>query len=759
MPALVLLVLSLPAQAQDFSGGPWVPERTAPPSLKAAPQGSTILPWYKKYRRLYKFSVWEDGISGLKFEELSAGDPAALPVDISHLRILHRGRELPFLVTPDTVTQFAPGVTVLFPAERAYLDRVRRESDPYQVEGIYWIGETSDTGIYDPGEIFLNTLEGDTTARGYYRWENRNTYHSGNGSDPIRNQSADAPGRGWYSARIRSGQVSTVSFGLPGLTQKPVKNATLTVRLVSSTAPQEPLDVPDHRIVLALNGRTIADTSFFGYQERLLKIDLPSPLVMEQGNSLRLTSQNTGNSINEVLLDYILAEYDRDLFAQQNRLRFRVSSDEPVVRRFAARGFASPAVALFRYDDIDSTWTHVAGAKVTRLGNFFQLSFEDTVLGNVEYVAVGIDSAHIPTGLKPVGFHDLVDSTNEADYIILTTSRLFRAGEDLAAFRSQTRGVRSKVVDVEQVFDLFGFGYRSPFAIKEFFTIARTRWGGRPPRYAVLLGEANWDARGYSAIQGPTSVRLRRALRSETPRAEPLAEASGSKTQSSRSVGSPFLPSFGNPVSDVWFTTVEALHTVIPQISVGRIPARSLEEADRYIRYLKEYEEYGATILNKNVLLLTGGVSKDENSAFAAFMESLAAQYVDAFPFAGIPRRVYKKSEAIEFKESVEIRKAIEEGAAWVAFFGHAASTTWDNAINSPRQLRNSSGRKHIVSDLSCSTNRFAEPDIRCFGEEFFFRNRTKLKFFLSKFSKVCQCPVHVFCQKGNVHKIFHFIP
>ncbi|MBI3112273.1 MAG: hypothetical protein HYZ01_11950 [Ignavibacteriales bacterium] len=686
MPALVLLVLSLPSQAQDSSGGPWISERISPPSLKAAPQGSTILPWYKKYRRLYKFSVWEDGISGLKFEELSAGDPAALPVDISRLRILHRGKELPFLVTPDTVTQFAPGVTVFFPAERAYLDRVRRESDPYQVEGIYWIGETPDTGMYEPGKIFPDLSEGDTTARGFYRWENRNTYHSGNGSDLIRNQSADAPGRGWYSARIRSGQVSTVSFGLPGLTQKPIKNVTLTLRLVSSTAPQEPLDVPDHRIVLAMNGRIIADTSFFGYQERLLKIDLPSSLVMGQGNSLRLTSQNTGNSINEVLLDYILAEYDRDLFAQQNRLRFRVSSDEPVVRRFAARGFVSPAVALFRYDDIGSTWTHVAGAKVTRLGNSFQLSFEDTVLGNVEYVAVGIDSAHIPTGLRPVGFHDLVDSTNEADYIILTTSRLFRAGEDLAAFRSQTRGVRSKVVDVEQVFDLFGFGYRSPVAIKEFFTIARTRWGGRPPRYAVFLGEANWDARGYSAIQRPTS-----------------------------------LPSFGNPVSDVWFTTVETLHTVIPQISVGRIPARSLEEADRYIRYLKEYEGYGATILSKNVLLLTGGISKEENSAFAAFMESLAAQYVDAFPFAGIPKRVYKKSEAIEFKESVEIRKAIEEGAAWVAFFGHAASTTWDNAINSPRQLRNSSRRKHIVSDLSCSTNRFAEPDIRCFAEEFLF--------------------------------------
>ena len=684
--ALILLVLAFPALAQDPYGDPGAPDRTKSLSLQTTARVSTVLPWYKKYRRLYKFSVWADGISGLKFEELTAQDPAALPIDLSRLRILHRGKELPFLVNPDTATQFVPGVTVLFPAERAYLDRVRRESDPYQVEGIYWIGEARDPGMYEPGKVLLNMPEGDTTARGFSRWENRNTYHPGNGSDLVRNQSADAPGRGWYSLRIRGGQVSTVSFDLPGLTQKPIKNATLTVRLVSSTAPQQPLDVPDHRIVLALNGTTIADTSFFGYQERLLRIDVPSPLVMEKENSLRLTSQNTGTSINEVLLDYILAEYDRDLFAQRNRLGFRVSSDEPVVKRFAARGFTSPVVALFRYTDIDSTWARVAGTEVTWVGNSFQLSLQDTVRGNVEYVAVGIDSVYIPRELRAAGFQDLVDSTNEADYIILTTSALLRAGEKLAAFRAQTRGVRSKVVDVEQVFDLFGFGYRSPFAIKEFFTIARTQWGGKPPGYAVLLGEANWDARGYSPVKRPN-----------------------------------LLPSFGNPVSDVWLTTVESLHQAVPQLSVGRIPARTPEEAERYIQYLKEYETYGPSLLNKNVLLLTGGVSKEENSAFAAYMESLADLYVEAFPFAGIPKRVYKKSEAIEFKESVEIREAIEEGAPWVAFFGHAASTTWDNAINSPRQLRNSSQRKHIVSDLSCSTNKFAEPDIRCFGEEFLF--------------------------------------
>ncbi|MEX1277050.1 MAG: C25 family cysteine peptidase [Bacteroidota bacterium] len=660
--------------------------RGVPPSSQTISRVSTELSWYKRYHRLYKFSIQKDGIAKFKFDELALQQPGIEHMELSRLRIIHRGQELPFLTDPDTATLFGPGVTVYFPAERAFADRLRRESDAYQVEGVYWIGEALDPRPFGHGEVPLTIPEGDTTARGFYRWENRNTYHGGNGSDPVRNQTADAPGRGWYSARIRSGQVHTVSFDLPGLTQKTIKNASLTVRLVSSTAPQNPLDLPDHRIVFTLNGTTIADTSFFGYQERILKIDVPSASVMEMGNSLRLTSQNTGASINEVLLDYFLVDYDRDLFAHQNRLSFRAFSGQQLVKRFEARGFTSPLVALFRYTAPDSSWSHVAGMRVTQEGSFFRLSVQDTIRATVEYVAVGMDSAFIPTGLRLRGFEDLSAPSNEADYILLTTDALLQAGEELASFRSQTRGVRSRVLDVEQVFDQFDFGYRSPHAIKKFFTIARTQWGGEPPGYAVLLGAANWDARGYSSARRPN-----------------------------------LLPSFGNPVSDVWLTTIESLHEVVPQLSVGRIPARTMEEADRYIRYLREYEAYGPTILNKYALLLTGGVTHDENTAFAAYMESLAGSYVEAFPFAGIPKRVYKKTGAIEFEEGVEIRNAIEEGATWISFFGHAASTTWDNAINSPRQLRNAQRRKHIISDLSCSTNKFAEPDIRCFGEEFLF--------------------------------------
>lgn len=641
--------------------------------------------WHSPFKKLCKFFVKEDGITKLRFEEAASSDPSMEKIRISRLRVLHRGREVPFVVHPDTATDFGPGVTLYFPAERAYQERMSRNPDPFQVEGVYWLGET-DLDALPLAEVSpVVSGAADTVGTGFLRWENKTIYHSGNGSDVIRNQSAYAPGRGWYSARIRRGGSFTIPFNLSGLTEEQGRNVTLRLRLVSSTPPQEPSNTPDHLISISLNGTSVGESTLSGYEDHIVPIIIPSSLFRETGNELRLTSSSAGPALNEVLLKYLTAEYDRDLVAMGNRLTFRTSASEPTPTKFLLRGFHSQEIVVARYRASDSSWSQAAGVEVIPEGTTYALSLHDTVDGEVEYVVAGIDSAFSVTRLRLRTIRDLVDPDLNADYLVLTTSELMPAGRDLAFFREQSRNLRSIVVEVEELFDLYGFGYRSPFAIKEFLTIARDRWKGNP-RYAVLLGEANWDSRGYLSSTRSNSV-----------------------------------PSFGNPVSDSWLATDELLHPILPQLSIGRIPARTLEEADRYVRHLKEYEKYGPALSDKSVLLMTGGVTQEEHTAFAAYMESLAEQFIEPFPFGGIPRRVYKKSNAIEFKETVEIRRAIEEGASWVAFFGHAAATTWDNAINNPRQLRNRHGRKPIISDLSCSTNRFAEPDIRCFGETFLF--------------------------------------
>jgi hypothetical protein len=52
------------------------------------------------------------------------------------------------------------------------------------------------------------------------------------------------------------------------------------------------------------------------------------------------------------------------------------------------------------------------------------------------------------------------------------------------------------VVDVDDVYDEYGYGSKSPDAIRDFLRSAQTRWR-KAPRFAMLVGDASWDPRNY----------------------------------------------------------------------------------------------------------------------------------------------------------------------------------------------------------------------------------------------------------------------
>ncbi len=52
---------------------------------------------------------------------------------------------------------------------------------------------------------------------------------------------------------------------------------------------------------------------------------------------------------------------------------------------------------------------------------------------------------------------------------------------------------------------------------------------------------------------------------------------------------------------------------------------------------------------------------------------------------------------------------------------GHSGTATWDNSINETSQLENNINRNPLITDFGCSTNKYAEPQIKCFGERFLF--------------------------------------
>ena len=56
--------------------------------------------------------------------------------------------------------------------------------------------------------------------------------------------------------------------------------------------------------------------------------------------------------------------------------------------------------------------------------------------------------------------------------------------------------MRSALIDVEDLYDEFNYGRKSPQAIKDFLSQAQAAWS-KKPRFVLLAGNAYYDPRDY----------------------------------------------------------------------------------------------------------------------------------------------------------------------------------------------------------------------------------------------------------------------
>ena len=129
----------------------------------------------------------------------------------------------------------------------------------------------------------------------------------------------------------------------------------------------------------------------------------------------------------------------------------------------------------------------------------------------------------------------------------------------LAAQRQQ-QGHQPVVVDIEDVYDEFSFGEKTPQALKDFLRWARIRWA-TAPKFVVLAGDATIDPRDYEGLGNADFVPTKQV---------PMNQASL------------------ETASDDWF--VDFSDNGLPDIAIGRLSVRTPQQAadgreDRRLRF------------------------------------------------------------------------------------------------------------------------------------------------------------------------------
>lgn len=126
-----------------------------------------------------------------------------------------------------------------------------------------------------------------------------------------------------------------------------------------------------------------------------------------------------------------------------------------------------------------------------RLSGATASGFEDGPTVHRYYLAAA-NTLHSPIVQRhdPVGF-----TTTGADAIYITAATFVEALEPLLELR-RDQGYQVVAIDVQDIYDAWGYGHVSPDAIRNFLRYAYTNW--TPTPYAVVLvGDGTWDPYNY----------------------------------------------------------------------------------------------------------------------------------------------------------------------------------------------------------------------------------------------------------------------
>lgn len=186
-----------------------------------------------------------------------------------------------------------------------------------------------------------------------------------------------------------------------------------------------------------------------------------------------------------------------------------------------------------------------------------QLTFAVRGTGRAEVFDTGAASL-APPPLEPASWHDELLSGESPDVLIVSHAMFLESLQPLLEL-NRKRGLTTRVVDVQQIYDLFSDGMISPLAIRDFLASAALHWSGGLPQDLLLFGDCTEDYLDQ----------YRSAARNLVPS---YIHGSGPE----------------QCASDYWYSVLIGEDT-LPDLIVSRISVASVEDAravvDKSVRY------------------------------------------------------------------------------------------------------------------------------------------------------------------------------
>ena len=630
-----------------------------------------------------KILVDESGIYTITPRILKEAGADLEVIDPKDFGMMSKGRGVSIYVSGDSDGRFDDGDYVEFYGQK-------HSQGEYTDTNVYWLSWVGNSGPRMVEED-VSLLE---TRRGRYEVPEQGVRQKVRFEVDNGRFQRYTPGGNtvWFWMRLNAPGLSQIPFELRNVSDSP-ENGSVRVMLHGSVNKK-------HNMEVFLNaGFRLGNISWFDQGKYLLENnEVPNYIFNEDKNAIGIyySPDETQSKAEQVLLDWIEVEYWQDCKAYEDYLEFSNPQNQGYgLYQFEIEGFSNADIELFKLSSHGEVQgiSKLTGGYIESKAGRYNLIFQDNIVQPTRYIALTSEQVKLPVVETYLPMDDLHSVNNGADYIIITHPDFYDSALTLAEFRAD-QGMRTAVVDVEDIYDEFSYGVFDPTAIRDLIRYAFHNWQKPPPQYVLLLGDASWWYKRDESYMP-------------------------SYTYNSK-VGDPGSE-WGPTASDDYFVCVNG-DDPLPDLAIGRIPAKTDEEARIAVEKVIEYErspEPGKW--RRSLLFLSGRQPKAPQLIFEEKGEEFIEKYISSDYNIS---RIYTDPDSPYSGNTSDLLNAIDEGHSFVRFAGHGGGSVWSDddllTLEDIPLLKNGGKLPFIVS-WTCFTAWFDNPYTNCLAEDLLF--------------------------------------
>ena len=437
-------------------------------------------------------------------------------------------------------------------------------------------------------------------------------------------QNGDA--ENFFGPLIMDGELTTGELTLPDVAALPAADAQLEVSLQGVT---ELAGANDHRVGILVNGIEVGEMVFDGRAKPLRAFPVGHALLTSGINTVSFEAR--GGADDMTLIDYVRLTYQRQYRADANQVTLNAGGGE----QLTVDGFTNAAIRVF--DVTGDVASQELLGTVAAAGGGWSVTFTVPAGAARKLLVSTSDAVGSPAAVQ-ANVPSTLHSAGQAGQIVMITDAAFASALTPLKNLRQSQGYAVQVVDVQDIYDEFSFGQKTPVAIRTFLVRAAGSWA-KPPRFVLLVGNATTDPRDYQGI----------GERDFVP---------------TRIVPTGVLET----ASDDWFADADDDGSA-DLASVGRLPARTAAETSTMVDKIVAYERSSAESWHKSVLLVSDQGNEDVNE-FAA-LNSAVGKLVPA------DYQIDHLKRAEDPNAPQTLRTRLSEGAFLLNYHGHGSVDLW----------------------------------------------------------------------------------